>query len=78
MFKNMFEKVQKCSKISKKVDNAICPIKKVDNDAICPINVLFTFIIFLDKPGSYTGRLFKFRTNIVIIGPRMIFYYREM
>ena len=23
----------------KKVDNAKCPIKKVDNDAICPINL---------------------------------------
>ena len=30
--------VQKSSKISKKGDNDICPIKKVDNDAICPIN----------------------------------------
>ena len=28
---------QKSSKTSKKVDNVICLIKKVDNDAICPI-----------------------------------------
>ena len=30
--------VPKSSKTSKKVDNALCPIKKADNDAICPIN----------------------------------------
>ena len=28
-------------KSEKKVDNALCLIKKVDNDAICPINVNF-------------------------------------
>ena len=30
--------VQKSYKIGKNVDNVICPIKKVDNDAICPIH----------------------------------------
>ena len=30
----------KSSKISKKVGNAVCPLKKVDNDVLCPINVI--------------------------------------
>ena len=34
MFKTMFEKALNSSKISKKVDNAICPIKKVDNNSL--------------------------------------------
>ena len=32
--------VGKSSKISKNVGNVISSIKKVDNDAICPINVI--------------------------------------
>ena len=34
--KNMFEKVLK----RKNVENGICLIKKVDKNAICPINVM--------------------------------------
>ena len=37
MFENMFKKVLKKEKRFK---NGICPIKKFDNDAICPINVI--------------------------------------
>ena len=38
----MFKKyVPKSLTISKKVKNSVCPIKKVDNDAICPINVFY-------------------------------------
>ena len=43
----MFEKnVQKSSTISKKVENGIFLIKKVDNDAIRPINVRSTRKVF--------------------------------
>ena len=31
--------------MSKKVDNALCPIKKVDNDGICPINLKLAELI---------------------------------
>ena len=41
---NMFEEyVRKSSKIRKKGENGICPIKMVDNDAKCPINVIEDF-----------------------------------
>ena len=43
----------KSSKISKKVDNAICSIKKVDNNDKCPINVIWFEEI---RGGAYSIR----------------------
>ena len=40
----------------KKVDYGICPEKKVDEDAICPINVMSFSIINVKNPQKITKK----------------------
>ena len=73
----------KSFKLRKKVDNGLFSIKKVNKDAIVPINVK-SFLLFLDKPGSYTTvDLIFYAPNVanlifLMIVPTIALKYRQL